>query len=288
MRTLAVFLVVAACGGSPDSNPTTASPAIAPDPAPDDEIEAPAGVDEVNAGAPEVVSPPPSKDAQSKDETEAPAGSPRSTQAPPEVASRPSPKVPPIYDHLRDEPGDVPGLAGWSIQRQPDAAYCGGIKIITVRGKKELAAEDQPLADVYALSFPIGLDFPPEPEKKRVKEASLKRFNDWLTTMKTVGGEARKHYEASLKSGKGVEAHVRAVARIAQINLRLASVISRAPIPTSVRTGDRATEKIDAYCGALLKVAEPILADGELAIDACASKLAKGSAGWWATVCKVK
>lgn len=203
-----------------------------------------------------------------------------------EAAAQPAADKP-ITDRLRDDSGDVAGLPGWKIQRKPDAAYCGGIKIVTTSGKKKLPADDQPMANVFALEFPTGLDFDPDPKHTRRREASLKKFNDFVQQMTKVGGMAKKHYEGWIADGsRDAEAKVRAMARIAQIQMRMASLIARAEIPKDVRSGEMKEEKMAAFCDKLSEVAEPLLAQAEEATRVCNEKLSLApSAGWWTTVC---
>ncbi len=190
-----------------------------------------------------------------------------------------------VFDRLRDDSGDVPGVPGWKIQRKPNKNHCGGIAIVTVRGKKKLAADEQPMANVFALEFPKGLNFSPDPKDKKVKEASLRKFNDFVQKMMKTGGDARTFYEETISKDKSVEARARATARMAQIQMRLASVLARAEIPKDVRTGEFAAEKIEAFCDQLTGVAEPLLVAAEQAMTTCAEATANAPAGWWTSVC---
>jgi hypothetical protein len=193
-----------------------------------------------------------------------------------------------IFDRLRDDSGEVAGLPGWKIQRKPDKNRCGGIAIVTIRGKKKLAADDQPMAKVFALEFPKGLNFSPDPRDKKVKEASLKRFNDFAMSMTALGSEGRNFYEKTIKLASAenlAETRVRAAARITQIQMRLASVVARAEIPKDVRTGEFAAEKIEAFCDKMAEVSEPLLVNAEQAMTVCAEVMANAPLGWWTAVC---
>lgn len=252
MRILPLLLLVA-CGSSP---PPVTTPPPEPAPAPAPPIAEPAPVAEAE--------PPPA--------------------APAEPAP-PAPKVP-IFESLRDE-GEVAGLDGWKNQRKADATHCGGFSIVTTRGKKKVAADAQPLVDVYALAFPTNLNFDPDPKNKKTKEASQKKFNDFVETMKKVGGTATSFYEAWFTdSARDITAKIQAAARIAQIDMRLASMLARAEIPKDVRTGEFADDKKAAFCDKMLEVAEPLLDRAEDATNICATKLEQApSTGWWTSVC---
>lgn|GEM_PF-4230349 len=252
MRILPLLLLVA-CGSSPP--PATTPP---PEPAP----------------APTAPTPEPAPVAEA--------------EPPPAAAPEPAPPAPkvPLFERLRDD-GEVAGLDGWKTQRKADATYCGGFKIVTTRGKKKVAADDQPLVDVYALAFPTNLNFDPDPKNKKAKEASLKKFNDFTETMQKVGGTATKFYEGWFTdSARDISAKIQAAARIAQINTRLASILARAEIPKDVRTGEFADDKKAAFCDKLLEVAEPLASRAQDATNVCATKLEKApSTGWWTSVC---
>jgi hypothetical protein len=203
---------------------------------------------------------------------------------PPPSEPAPAPAPPPapvkqtVYDKIRDTDGDIAGLAGFSIKRQPDPTHCGGIAIITTRAAK-VAKDDQALADVFSLEFPAGLSY-----DDAHKTASLKKFNAFLQQLTTVGAASRAYYEKKMHEGD-VVAKMAGAARMAQIFTRLASVLARAEIPLDVRSGDFAQDKIDAYCDRLVDVAEPIQALAEQAMTECAAKKKLVSAGWWDPVC---
>jgi hypothetical protein len=189
---------------------------------------------------------------------------------------------PTVFDRIRDDSGEVAGLPGWKLQRKADTKHCGGIKLVTIAGKKKLSADEQPLAKFYALSFPTNLNFSPDPKDTKAREASMKKFATAIETMKTVGAAATKHYEASVKDPALAPA---AIARIVQIQMRFASVIARAEIPKDVRTGEFAAEKIAAFCDKMLEVAEPLVMQAEATVATCVEKTANAAAGWWSAVC---
>lgn len=169
-------------------------------------------------------------------------------------------------------------MPGFTITRKTSKTHCTGVEIVTKRSKK-VAKDDALLADVYAIEFPKGLSF--DPKDKAKQEASMKKFNAWLENMMKVAEKAQKHYEQALEKTKDPAA----VARIAQIAARLASVIGRAEIPTDVRSGDYVDEKVAAYCDAMQQAAEPLLARAEDAVAVCAQNAAGKPAGWWTPYC---
>jgi hypothetical protein len=248
LSRIVVVLALVGCGGS---KPAPAAPP-APEPAP------------VAVAQPAPVAPP--------------------EPAPPVEAVPPSAQPQkPLLERLRDAEGKVPGLAGFSIKRKSDANYCGGVQIVTTRAKK-VAKDDAPLVAVYKLEFPKGLSFDPDPKQLKKKEASKVKFDKFLEELSKVGGDARKHYEQKLTDGDAT-AKVAAAARLAQVYLRLASVLVRAEVPIDVRTGEFAEDKIRAFCDALAEKAEAIQALGEQAMTFCAEKAKAVDAGWWNEVC---
>lgn len=202
----------------------------------------------------------------------------------PASAPAPAPAPPPkksVYETIRDTDGDIAGLAGFSIKRKVDPNHCGGIAIVTKRAKK-VAAEDQPLADVFALEFPKDLNF-----DDAHKRESTQKFNAFSQQLMKVGGAAREYYEKQIRTGDPVK-KIAAAARMAQLFTRLASLLARPEIPFDVRTGDFAQDKIDTFCDTLAKQAEPIQAMAEQAMAACIAQKGTVTAGWWDPVCTLQ
>lgn len=215
----------------------------------------------------------------------APAPAPGPAPAPPPApgpAPAPAPAPPPpapakktVYEALRDTNGDIAGLAGFSITRQPDPTRCGGIAIVTTRAKT-VAKDDQALADVLALEFPTGLSF-----DDAHKTASLQKLNAFMQQLTMVGGASRTYYEQKMHDGD-VVAKMAGAARMAQIFTRLASVLARAEIPLDIRSDEVAR---DAYCDRLVALAAPIQGMAEQAMTECAAKKKIVNGGWWDPVC---
>jgi hypothetical protein len=184
---------------------------------------------------------------------------------------------PALYDRLLDRDGPVAGMPGFATTRKADAAHCGGFAIVTTRGKK-VAKDDEPLAAVFALEFPTGLDF------AKHKDEAIKKFQAWMTQMQKVGTEATQHYENAAKSAEP-KVKLAAIARIVQIRARLASVLARATIPADVRTGDFAKDKVNAFCDLIEQVATPMSDAAESARATCAERMQGQPAGWWNDAC---
>ncbi|MEO8549623.1 MAG: hypothetical protein ABI678_06605, partial [Kofleriaceae bacterium] len=161
-------------------------------------------------------------------------------------AAPPAPRAP-LRDRLHDEDGPVAGMPGWNLKRLVDANVCGGTRVVVSRGRRKLDPDQTALAKLYDVPFPAGLDF--DPAAKAKQQASLKRFNAYVEQLTKVGAEARERY-TKVVADKSAElaARTAAAARIAQVSLRFAAALARAPIPADVRTGEFAKEKIEAYC----------------------------------------
>lgn len=257
MRLVALVILAAACGGS-------SKPAQPQEPAPKPEPEA-------KRPSPNLDAAPPAKvlgDASL--ERQAP---------PPPPAPPPKPPAAPIYDRLMDVDGAVPGLTGFSTKRVRDPRRCGGFSILTKRAKK-VAPSDAKLVAVFALEFPTGLDF-----SEQKKAGSMLKFNTWIETMTKISRDARTHYEAGY-AATDPALKAAASARLAQMYLRNASLIARAEVPTDIRGLDNADEATTMYCEQLAETAEPLLALGMQALDACRRQTLVAPTGWWAEMCK--
>jgi hypothetical protein len=211
------------------------------------------------------------------------------THAPkPDETPPPEPVAPkaPMHDRLRDVDGPIAGLPGFSLKRTPSTSHCGGIKVTTTRAGR-VAPADARLVAVLWLEFPSGLSFDPDPAKKAAKEASLKRFSDFVRTLTKTGADAAQYYGDQIKGDDATKSA--AFARLAQVQLHLASVMARAEIPKDVRTGEFKDEKISAYCDKMVEVAEPVLVQAEAALANCSTFVKKSTAtGWWNEVCGSK
>jgi hypothetical protein len=253
MRTALLLVVLAACGGaSPEPRqPPQQQAAVEQNQEPGEPTRSP-GTGDAPVG-PEVAPP----------------------QAPP---AQPPPRS--LVPRLRDADGPVPGLDAFATKLKQDSKHCGGSSLVTTRVPgKAIAKDDQLLAALFEISSPKGLDF-----SDAKKAASERRFQIWLADMQRAGGAARDHYIKTLATADA-RAKIIALARIAQIQYRVASSMVRMEIPADVRSGEFAAEKIDAFCDKLAEVAEPLLTKAEEAATACAAASSGVPAGWWAAIC---
>ena len=193
------------------------------------------------------------------------------------------PHGPRIFERLGDD-GAVAGMAGWSLERVPDATYCGGLKITTMRATARVAADDQPLVEVFALAFPTELDVDTSSEDAHANHTAKDKLSSWSAMVATTSRTAQNHYLAQVASATPA-GKARAIARIAQIDLRAASLLARAPIPKGVRTGPYAADTIDAFCDAMADISEPMLERAIETMATCAEHLPAGSTDWPATFC---
>jgi tetratricopeptide (TPR) repeat protein len=137
------------------------------------------------------------------------------------------------------------------------------------------------------LKFPQGLNFDPAPEKKAIKEKSLKRFEDWIKEKNKIGGKATADYMKILNEVKDAATSIAAAARIAQINQNLSDALFTAEIPKDVRTGEFADEKVEAFCDKMTEVAEPLDARALEGYGVCLEQSTK--LGWfsdWSKLCE--
>ncbi|MBA3540431.1 MAG: hypothetical protein H0T79_12540, partial [Deltaproteobacteria bacterium] len=128
---------------------------------------------------------------------------------------------------------------------------------------------DAQLEPYLALGFPKGLNF--DPEKRAKKEASLKRFNEWVAGKQKLGGAATAGYEAVF-SMKEPTAAIAAAARLGQLSQAFGDALHGAEIPADVRTGEFAADKIEAFCDKMTEVAEPLYARAAQSFGVCATK----------------
>ena len=190
------------------------------------------------------------------------------------------------YERLHEVAGPVPGLAARAISLEADRWRCGETAIVTTQIAGQPVAEaDEPLAAVYELAFPAGLDF--SAERPAAKDASTARIQQFLEDLTAVAGVARSSYEALATGGSDAQAKVTAMARLAQSYRRIASTLMRAEVPLDVRGGEFADDKRAAYCDTLATQGESFLDLADQVAAACAKVAAdaKLAAGWWTAVC---
>jgi hypothetical protein len=243
MRLALISILVASCGGSskPAQEPAR-KPALTPEP--------PAKV----------------------------VAEPATVEPPPPLPPKSKPPAPPIYDRLRDDDGAVAGLKGFSTKRVRDPKRCGGFSILVKKNKK-VAPSDAHIAAMFALEFPLDLDY-----SETKKAGSLLKFNAWIQAMTETSAKANTHYQGQFAA---VDLGVKAAgaARLSQLFFRAASVLGRAEIPLDIRNGDNPDEASLAYCDVLASKAEPFIELGMQALEACQKHTKVAPAGWWAELC---
>ena len=160
----------------------------------------------------------------------------------------------------------------------------GGARYYYAQSK--FAEADKDFEAYLDLKFPEGLNFDPAPEKKAIKEKSLKRFEEWFKKRTQVGGSARTKYEDVLKVNDAATS-IATYARLAQISQNLSDALFTASIPQDVRTGQFADEKVEAFCDKMTEVAEPLDATALKDYGVCLNKSTE--LGWfsdWSKLCE--
>ncbi|NJM90758.1 MAG: tetratricopeptide repeat protein [Myxococcales bacterium] len=158
----------------------------------------------------------------------------------------------------------------------------GGARYFYAQAKFYQAEKDY--EEYLALRFPRGLDF--DPKNPGIVKRSRKRFDEWYEAKSKTGGSARSKYEATIGT-KDAASAIAAAARIGQIQQNFSDALFTAEIPESVRTGQFADEKVEAFCDALTEKAEPLAAKSLEAYGACLSKSTE--LGWfsdWSRLCE--
>jgi hypothetical protein len=183
-----------------------------------------------------------------------------------------------LAQRLRDEPGPVAGLP-FQIKRDVDRTHCDGFVITAT----PTGSTTEPIAPVFALRFPTGLDF-----SAANKSASITRFDKFVADMTGLGATARTTYMTTMtaKSSTMTE-RVIAAARIVQMERYIATMLVHAEIPLDVRTGEYADEKTTAFCDRMKEIAEPIVLTSEGAAKVCSDHAASVPRGWWTPVCSL-
>ena len=160
----------------------------------------------------------------------------------------------------------------------------GGARYYYAQSK--FAEADKDFEAYLTLKFPANLNFDPAPEKKAIKDKSLKRFNDWIADRTKVGGGATAKYEAILGI-KDAATSIAAAARLAQISQNLSDALFSAEIPNDVRTGEFADDKVEAFCDQMTTVAEPLDLRALNGFSVCLTKSTE--LGWfseWSKMCE--
>ncbi len=135
-----------------------------------------------------------------------------------------------------------------------------------------------------AMKFPTGLNF--DPKNKALADKSMKRFTEWFETKAKAGSSAREKYEGVIGVKEAANA-IASAARLGQVQQNFSDQLFTAEIPTDVRTGEFADEKVEAYCDALTSKADPLEAASLNLFGACLRKSTE--LGWfsdWSKLCE--
>jgi tetratricopeptide (TPR) repeat protein len=125
-----------------------------------------------------------------------------------------------------------------------------------------LALADLELEGFIAIPFPRGLSFEPTD-----REASMKRFSEWISEKQKTGASVTRAYETVLTL-KDAASAITAAERLAVVTQSFAAALATAELPRDVRTPDR----IKAYCSPMVSVAEPLEARSDMAFGTCLAK----------------
>jgi TolA-binding protein len=164
---------------------------------------------------------------------------------------------------------------------QDDAAF-GGARHYHALGQLAEATVD--FEKYLALAFPANLDL--DHNKPKVREKSLKRFNDWFEQKTKLGAIAAKQLDEVLAI-KDSAASIAAFARLGQITQHFSDALFTAEIPHDVRTGAYAEDKVQEYCDMVTDKAEPLARASLEKYGVCLSKSTE--LGWfseWSQLCE--
>lgn len=142
--------------------------------------------------------------------------------------------------------------------------------------KAKLALADESLEQYLAVSAPTGLDF--DAANPTLQQASLERFNAWVQTKMTLGGRVTERYTELLALHDGVTS-LTAASRMGTISLGFSTALVTAEIPTDVRTGEFADDKVQAFCDQMTDVAEPLEKSAVSAFSTCVAKAREMASG---------
>lgn len=118
-------------------------------------------------------------------------------------------------------------------------------------------ALEGPAFEAYlAMQFPANLNF--DPADPLLVDASFAAFTKWVQTKSTSGQNLRARFETISELG-GVENSVISARKTATFE-NFAAAMMHGEIPISIRTGEFAEEKSQAYCDALEAQVKPLRA----------------------------
>lgn len=192
----------------------------------------------------------------------------------------PSDKPPPLWTAVAVTTGPVAGFAAYAVELVDNPAHCGGKQLVTKLDKRQpIAKSELPLADVFSLEYPLGLDFTPDTE---IGRTSRQAFDDWVDRYHAAFMTARSHFQGNYTSAEaGVQ--VVAAARIHQLSHRLATVLTYAEIPKGL-----AAELRDSFCAIVSRQAARFVQDADAAKAVCTEKASLVDTRkplWWQPIC---
>jgi tetratricopeptide (TPR) repeat protein len=125
-----------------------------------------------------------------------------------------------------------------------------------------LALADLEREGFIASQVPRGLSF-----DAAGREASMRRFSEWISAKQKAGASVTRAYEAVLTL-KDAASAITAAERLGVVSQAFAASLVTAEIPRDVRTPG----SIEAYCKQLVTVAEPLEARSAYAFGTCLAK----------------
>jgi tetratricopeptide (TPR) repeat protein len=114
----------------------------------------------------------------------------------------------------------------------------------------------------------------------------VEQLRAWLDARTAARDRAAAKYAELFVGGDPLMTSA-ALARTAQLAEDLADQLLTIEIPSSVRTGEAAEDKIEAYCDAMTAVAEPTIATATKLYERCFAKASElGHVSEWSTSCE--
>jgi tetratricopeptide (TPR) repeat protein len=150
------------------------------------------------------------------------------------------------------------GKAIGKVPGKDDAEKAGRVAAMTywvAAAEFYLAEEDYEA--FLRIDFPDKLNF--DPKKEKVKKDSEKRLLKWKEAKEKALVKTSKGYTDILNFKQGGESWaIAGAARVGQLFQNYSDALFTAEIPKNVRTGPYAEDGVDAYCDALMELANPL------------------------------
>lgn len=136
------------------------------------------------------------------------------------------------------------------------------------------------------IKFPEKLNF--DPQKPKVAEKSMKELQSWKKKKEESLVKVKASYVALLEfRGGGEHWAIAGAARVGQLWQNYSDALFTAEIPKNVRTGPFAEDGVDAYCDALMELANPLEEESVTAFAFCLDESTKRN--WfnqWSKLCE--